>query len=153
VSAQPQDPVAQALEQIMGGEIPGVGYLFAADPEARQASLIHTTPEIVRSQLLRAIEVCAIDAQLPYGQEKKDTISKAALAFAQAYLLLDPSVDQAGVPLGAEAEANAKVAQRFPPRVQPNPAEQAIAEKHKPQSEALRHTRGQTPRPQPRAGG
>lgn len=151
----PEEAQEKVLEEILGAQIPGTGYLFADDPEKRQGQLVETNPEFVRKALLRAIETMAFDACLPFGQEKKESIAKAILASAQAYLLLDPSVDENGIPVegeGSVANAQAKAQQAFPPRVQLPPAAQAIAEKNKPKSEALKHDRGQTPRPQPRVG-
>jgi len=168
VSYQPPQPGLQAdpavarkqaeeqlVEQILGGELPGAGYLYPDDPAKRQQQLIKTTPQFVRDNLLRSIEVMSFALQLPFGEEKLADIGKAILEAAQAYLLLDPTVDENGIPVegeGSLAHAQAKAVHQFPPRVQPNAAEEAIKEKHEPQSTALRKTRGQTPRPQPRVG-
>lgn len=95
----------KVLEEVLGGQIPGAGYLFADDPEKRQEHMIKTTPEVTRDALLRAVEVCAQNATLPFGMVTKAELGKAALAFSQAYLLLDPSVDETGVPVGAQAIA------------------------------------------------
>lgn len=152
VAEQTQD---QVLQQILGAELPGQGYLFPDDPETRQGQLVKTTPQFVRDNLLRAIEVQAFAAQLPLDEEKPSDIGKLILAMAQAYLLLDPTLDTEGVPVegeGSKAHATAKAAHEFPPRVQENPAEAASKAKHEPQSEALNKTRGQQPRPQPRVG-
>lgn len=101
----PEQQWDQVLEELLGGEIPGEGYLFAKDPEARAKTLIETTPEQVRATLLRAVETLASDCSLPYGADKKSELAKGALALSQAYLLLDPTVDEAGVPVGAQAGA------------------------------------------------
>lgn len=87
------------------GELPGEGYLYAEAPEKREAALVHTTPDRVRAALLRAIEVAAMNVQLPFSEHNPGEWAKAALAFSQAYLLLDPSVDEMGVPVGAQAMA------------------------------------------------
>jgi hypothetical protein len=157
-----QQPPEQESNPVYG-ELPGEGYLFSGDPEERQKQLVSTSPEFVRVAILRAIETCAMNAQLPYGEQSPKEYAQAALAFSQAYLLLDPSVDTEGVPVGAQETAAAEAAAKFsfpvtkggyrePPRVKPNPAENAIAEQHKEQSEELRGARGDRPRPQPRVG-
>jgi len=166
-----QQPPAGEASPIFG-ELPGEGYLFAHDPETRQAALVTTTPEQARAALLRAIELCAQDV-MPYGEQPPKELAQAALAFSQAYLLLDPSVDQEGVPVGAEAIAQADAQARVqahasgqafshptdangykePPRVLPNPAEAAVAAKNMPKTEVLRGARADKPRPQPRVGG
>jgi hypothetical protein len=87
------------------GELPGLGYLYPDAPEKRQATLVKTTPEFARDTLLRAIEVCGFGAMFPFSETKPGEWAKAALAYAQAYLLLDPSVDNQGVPVGAAAMA------------------------------------------------
>lgn len=182
------------LQEILGGEIPGQGYLIPVSPEDREKILVPTDPDKVRSHLLRSIETMAIALQLPYGAEKKGELGKALLECSQAYLLLDPSVDEQGVPIGAQATADAEAQQQTrehagtvekdvnehqghvqaalaahasgqdfkrpvaqsgyvePPRVQPNPAEQQIADKHKSQSQELKGARGDRPLPRPRAG-
>lgn len=137
------------LEQILGGELPGKGYLYADDPEKRQEQMVKTTPEFVRDTLLRATEVLGFDLQLPFSPEKKSELAKAVLACAQAFLLLDPSVDAEGVSIEGRAETEAK----FPPRIAPNPAEKAVAEKNKPKTQALSGTRPDQPRPKPRVNG
>lgn len=171
----------QVLEQLLGGELPGAGYLFQDDPEKRQAQLVKTTPEFVRSALLRAIEVAAFAQTLPFSMEKKSELSDQVLKNAQAYLLLDPSVDENGIPVegpGSKAHATASAQAQFrpppapgqpghqqfeepinkttghpePPRVKPNPAEEEIANEHQGESEDLRGARGDKPRPKPRIG-
>lgn len=96
------------------GELPGLGYLYPDAPEHRQATLVETTPDFARRALLRAIEVASFSAMLPFSENKPDAWGKAILEMSQAYLLLDPSVDQQGVPVGAQAhaqgEAQAQVA-------------------------------------------
>jgi hypothetical protein len=87
------------------GELPGEGYLYAHAPTERQRALVDADPETVRKTLLRAIEVCGTNAQLPFSEKGPNEWARAALEFAQAYLLLDPSVDQQGVPVGAQAQA------------------------------------------------
>lgn len=101
----PEQALEQELEKILGGELPGAGYLFPDDPEKRQVNLVKTTPEFARAALLRAVEVCAFKAQQIYGNTPESEAAKAALAFSQAYLLLDPTVDESGVPVGAQATA------------------------------------------------
>lgn len=145
----------QLVEQLLGGELPGAGYLYADDPAKRQEQLVKTTPDFVRANLLRAMEVLTFDLQLPFSEDKKADVGKAILECAQAYLLLDPTVDETGNPVegeGSKAQAQAKAAHQFPPRVGLNDAANAISAKHEPQTKALRKTRGQTPRPQPRVG-
>lgn len=141
----------QIVQQILGGEIPGTGYLFPApdDPDA-PPRVRAPTPDEVRGELLRAIKAQAMMAQLPFGQERPPDVGKAALELAQTYLLLDPSVDSEGVGIEGRAEATAKAVQKFPPRVEPNAAEENLNAKTKPQQEALKHDRGQTPVPRPR---
>lgn len=90
--------------------------------------------------------------QLPYGEDKKADLGHALLACSQSYLLLDPSVDEEGVSVEGRAEADAKAAQKFPPRVEPNAAEKNLDEKTKDKQESLKHDRGQTPTPRPRVG-
>lgn len=162
-SAQTGQPGPSEEPNPVYGELPGEGYLFAHDPETRQSTLIQTTPDFARATLLRAIEVLGFDASLPYGEQPPKEYAQSILALSQAYLLLDPSVDTEGIPVGAKEEAGARAQAKFqfpvtkgghpePPRVNPNPAENAIAEKHKEQSEELRGARGDRPRPQPRVG-
>ena len=110
-----QPAVALNVEALIGqlppqpppqyGELPGEGYLYAGAPEIRQAALVKTTPEFARDALLRSIEVAAMNSMLPFSEKTPSEWAKAALAFSQAYLLLDPSVDNQGVPVGAEAHA------------------------------------------------
>lgn len=154
--AGPQPPQApemqQLLEQLLGGELPGQGYLYADDPAKRQQQLVRTTPDFVRANLLRAIEVMTFDLQLPFSEDKKADVGHALLAAAQAYLLLDPSVDQEGVSIEGRANAEAQAQARFPPRVPPNAAEGKIKTKNESKSKALRGTRPQQPRPSPRIG-
>ena len=186
--------LSKMLEQALGGEIPGKGYLFPADPAERKSALIPVDVDQVRDQLLRSLETMAIGLQLPYGAEKKGELGKSILEVAQAYLLLDPSVDATGVPVGAAATAQAEATEglkaqehgqnmqaksheadlaartaahasgqafehpetlsgyKEPPRVKPNPAEQAIGEAAKPKEEILKGARGDMPRPKPRVG-
>ena len=92
-----EERTKKVMEEILGGQIPGADYLFAADPETRMKNMIQTTPDVVRMQLLRAIEVAAANSVMPFGMEKKAELGKMALEMAQAYLLLDPSVDNEGV--------------------------------------------------------
>lgn len=84
------------------GEPPGEGYLYARDPIFRQAAMVHTTPDIVRVMLLRAMEVAAQNSLLPFNEEGAMKNADAALKFAQAYLLIDPEVDAEGVPVAAK---------------------------------------------------
>lgn len=142
----------EELERILGGELPGAGYEFAEDPEKRQANLVQTDAEYVRAALLRAAEVVGIELSMPFGLNKKADLGKALLAISQSYLLLDPTVDAEGVSVDGRAEAQAKAVAKFPPRVQPNPAEKAEEAKNKGKTEALSHTRADTPRPKPRVG-
>jgi hypothetical protein len=87
------------------GELPGLGYLYANAPEMRQAALVTTTPEFARMALLRGIETAAMASMLPFSENKPSEWGKAILEMAQAYLLLDPSVDSQGVPVGAPQAA------------------------------------------------
>lgn len=154
-AAARQQAQQQLIEQILGGELPGSGYLYADDPAKRQEQLVKTTADFVRDNLLRAIEVLTFDLQLPFSEDKKADVGKAILECAQAYLLLDPTVDETGNPVegeGSKAQAMAKAQHQFPPRVQPNAAEEGIKQENEGKSDALRGTRGQTPRPQPRVG-
>lgn len=85
------------------GEPPGEGYLYARDPWFRQAALVHTDPDVVRLMILRAMEVTAYNMMLPFSQEKVAGNADALLKAAQAYLLIDPSVDNEGVPVATKA--------------------------------------------------
>jgi hypothetical protein len=89
------------------GEPPGEGYLYAREPETRQQALVTTTPEIVRDMLLRAMEVAASNSLLPFNETDAEKQGRAALAFAQAYLLIDPSVDSEGVNVAHKAAVGA----------------------------------------------
>lgn len=89
------------------GEPPGEGYLYARDPGTRQRAMVATNPEIVRDMLLRAMETAAQNALLPFNETDAEKQGKAALAFAQAYLLIDPSVDSEGVSIAGKAAAQA----------------------------------------------
>jgi hypothetical protein len=187
-------------EEPLFGELPGEGYLYPHAIDVRLRAMVQTNPEAVRMALLRAIEVAATAAQLPFSENKPSEYGHMALMMSQAYLLLDPSVDQHGVPVDKEEEhveghqgeesstapggssapkktggggagsqpksittGGEKGHQTFkravtrhghvePPRVQMNPAEEAIKKKHEEQEEDLRGARGDIPRPQPRVG-
>jgi len=89
------------------GETPGEGYIYAHAPQQRQAAMVQTTPELVRDMLLRAIEVASQNALLPFSEQPPGQWGDLMLRAAQAYLLLDPSVDQNGVPVGAQAHEQA----------------------------------------------
>lgn len=89
------------------GEPPGLGYLYAHDPEFRQLSLVTTTPDLVRHMILRSMEVLATNMQLPFNEEGAAKNSDALLKCAQAYLLIDPAVDAEGVPVAGKATAQA----------------------------------------------
>jgi len=173
---QSEEATQHVLEEILGGQIPGAGYLFPDDPEKRQANLIKTTPEVVRDELLRAIEVCAQNVQMAFGMEKKAEMGRVALELSQAYLLLDPSVDNQGIPIEAKAEidretkaheanleahkaAHASGAAfelpgnfKAPPRVKLPPAAQAVSEKNKSKANMLKATKASKPTPKPRSG-
>lgn len=171
--APQQDPrqaqLDQIVQQILGGEIPGTGYLFPSPDDAPRGPA--PTPDEVRQEMLRAINVCAKDIQLPFGQEKKADAAKTVLALSQSYLLLDPSLDEEGLPAegpGSKASAAAAAAAEHPtapegaggakkavshPRAKPNPAEEKLSDRTKSMQADLRDARGQTPRPRPRAGG
>jgi len=143
----------QALEKTIGGDLPGGGYLF---PDGTQDP--RPAPDIadVRNELLRAIKTLALMVQLPYGEDKKADVGHCILALGQTYLLTDPTLDNEGVPVegpGSKAHAQALATHEFPPRVQPNPAEERLNERTKPEQEALKHDRGQAPLPRPRANG
>lgn len=160
------------------GEVPGEGYLYQGAPTKRQETLVTTTPEVVRDALLRGIETAAQNSLLPFSENKPAEWGHAALMFAQAYLLLDPEVDNEGVPVGAKAvgeaaaghaehaanasvdAANTQAAEEHvtesgykePPRVKLGAAAQKVGEKNKDKSEILKGGRGDNPRPQPRVG-
>ena len=80
------------------GELPGLGYLYPNAPEERWQTLLRTTPEFVRDALLRSIEVACFSAMMPFSENRPGEWGKTILEMSQAYLLLDPSVDQQGVP-------------------------------------------------------
>lgn len=146
---------AKVLEEILGAELPGEGYAFPDDPAKRQAQLIKTTPEFVRANLLRAIEVQSFYAQLPLSEENRAECARLILALSQSYLLLDETLDQNGIPVegpGSVAHATALAQHQFPPRPQPNAQEEGIAKKNEAKSDALKGTRPAQPRPQPRVG-
>lgn len=162
-SPQPEEP------NRLSGELPGAGYLFPPDPAQREQALVPTTPEFVRNALLRAIETQAFGMMMPYDEKEPDKRAHAILMAAQAYLLLDPTVDEQGVPVGAQqtaqAAANAAFPQqpaftektdasghREPPKRNVPPAAQAIQAKNKPKEEVLKGARGSNPRPRPRIG-
>lgn len=158
------------------GEPPGEGYLYARDPAFRQAALIHTDPEIVRTMLLRAMEVLATNLLLPFNEEKAVGNADAILKLAQSYLLIDPSVDAEGVPVamkaalsaagqaagaagspqpGGQAHGQVKKGANVgghaqPPRVVPGAAAQAIEQMHEHAEEVLQGARGSRPLPRPR---
>jgi hypothetical protein len=89
------------------GEPPGLGYLYAHDPEFRQLALVSTTPEIVRKMILRSMEVVATNTLLPFNEEGAAKNADAMLKMAQAYLLIDPAVDAEGVPVAGKQTAMA----------------------------------------------
>lgn len=84
------------------GEPPGEGYLYPHDPEFRQATLVSTSPDMVRAMILRAMEVAATAALLPFDEEGAAKKAEALLKMAQAYLLIDPAVDSEGVPVAGK---------------------------------------------------
>ena len=102
------------------GEPPGEGYLYAHDPETRQAAMVETNPEVVRDMLLRAMETAAQNALLPFNETDVEKQARAALAFAQSYLLIDPSVDSEGVNVAHKAAVGA-MAQMAQSATQPQP--------------------------------
>lgn len=160
------------LEQLLGGDLPGEGFLNPDDPGENDPRPV-PTPDVVRDELLRASRTMAIALQLPYSEEKKADLGHAMLAAAQAYLLLDPTLDAEGVQQigeGSAPEHAAEVAQKFPaptaeggeaakrktvnhPRVQPNSAEKRLDTRTKSMQADIKGARGQAPRPRPRAGG
>jgi hypothetical protein len=89
------------------GEPPGEGYLYARDPETRQRAMVETNPDVCRDMLLRAMETAAQNALLPFNETDVEKQGRAALAFAQAYLLIDPSVDAEGVNVAHKAAVGA----------------------------------------------
>lgn len=126
------------------------------DSNSLGAQLISQNIDVdqVRSYLLNAIKAAAENYVVQDDPAGKDVHGQAALQFAQSYLLIDPTLDKEGLPAegpGSKAHAQAKAQHEFPPKVHPNAAMQASADKHKLQGEALEHDRGQTPRPSPRA--
>lgn len=156
LSGQPSDAeINQFLEQLLGGDLPGEGFLF---PDSKTLDEPRVVPDVqqVRDELLRAIRNMAVALQMPYSEEKKADLGHALLSSSQSYLLLDPSLDTEGLPAegpGSKAHAQALATHEFPPRVQPNAAEERLNEKTKPKQEALKHDRGQSPLPRPRANG
>lgn len=158
------------------GELPGEGYLFAHDPATRQAAVISTTPEFVRMTILRAMEVAATNAQLPYAEVDVSKQAEALLRMAQAYLLIDPAVDSEGVPVagkamaqaaqgiltaqaapqpvssGGEAHGTIKKKPGQPPRVLPGAAAQNLSNMHEHLEELIQGDRGSRPLPRPRIG-
>jgi len=104
----------------MYGEPPGEGYLYARDPETRQAAMVETNPNVVRDMLLRAMETAAQNALLPFNETDVEKQARAALAFAQSYLLIDPSVDSEGVNVAHKAAVGA-MAQMAQSATQPQP--------------------------------
>lgn len=90
------------------GEPPGLGYLYAREAEFRQAALVDTSPELVRKMILRSMEVVAQNVLLPFNEEGAAKNADALLRMAQAYLLIDPSVDAEGVPVAAKAMGQAQ---------------------------------------------
>lgn len=157
----------ELVQQILGGEIPGEGYLQPQAPD-KLPEPIGTTPERVRGRLLRAIETCAASVAMPFGADKKSDLGKAILEISQSYLLLDPSLDENGVPVegpGSQAHAAAAAQAAFPvpgegarktvthPKAEPNAAEEALNDRTKSMQKDLAGARGQTPRPTPHVGG
>jgi hypothetical protein len=108
------------------GEPPGEGYLYAHDPETRQQAMVTTNADVVRDMLLRAMETAAQNALLPFSETDVEKQGRAALAFAQAYLLIDPSVDSEGVNVAHKAAVGA-MAQMAQSAAQPQPAPGATA--------------------------
>lgn len=158
----------ELVQQILGGEIPGEGYLQPQAPD-KLPEPIATTPDRVRGRLLRAIETCASSVAMPFGSDKKSDLGKAILEMAQSYLLLDPSLDENGIPVegpGSIAHASAAAQAAFPapgegaarktvshPKAEPNAAEEELNARTKPMQKDLAGARGQTPRPTPHVGG
>src|SRR5215471_13750025 len=110
----------------LNGEPPGEGYLYAHDPETRQRAMVATNPEVVRNMLLRAMETAAQNVLLPFNEVDVEKQGRAALALAQAYLLIDPSVDAEGVNVAHKAAVGA-MAQMAQSAAQPQPAPGATA--------------------------
>lgn len=161
--------INEFLQSLLGGDLPGEGFLNPAAPGENEPR-ITPTPEQVRDELLRAVRVMALALQLPYSEEKKADLGHALLAASQSYLLLDPSLDEEGLPAegpGSKAHAAARAAAEFPaptpgapgrktvshPTVKPNAAEEALNQRTKSMQKDLKGARGQSPRPRPRLSG
>lgn len=163
------EQIDKFLEELLGGDLPGEGFLF---PDPEHAAEPRTTPTVeqVRDELLRAMQNSAIALQLPYSEDKKADLGHALLTAAQAYLLIDPSLDTEGVPVegpGSKAHAQAAAQAAFPPpaapgqpqhrvvktpRAKPNAAEGRLDTRTQALQKDLQGSRGQTPRPRPRIG-
>lgn len=114
----------------------GISFMGPEEQDAFKADAEKASANGVRAQLLRAMEVCAQNATMPLSSKSPKEYSQAALQFAQAFLLIDPSVDAEGVPLEHHVELNA--------------AAQKIAAENKPKTEELKGARADNPRPKPR---
>lgn len=105
--ARPLEDVPQLPDPSPGsapplyGEAPGEGYMYARAPLVRQRAMVHTDPEVVRQVMLRSMEWLASSAPFPFSQEGAKNQADAVLKLAQAYLLIDPTVDAQGVPVAA----------------------------------------------------
>ena len=163
--------IDEFLQNLLGGDLPGEGFLNPAAPGENEPR-VTPTPDQVRDELLRAVRVMAMALQLPYSEEKKADLGHALLAASQSYLLLDPSLDEEGLPAegpGSKAHAAAAASAEFPPpapgapapsrktvshpTVKPNAAEETLNQRTKSMQKDLKGARGQAPRPRPRVSG
>jgi hypothetical protein len=71
--------------------------------QADTRGLMTIDPEAVTQSLLRAIQTAADRATMSEVVQEMDDAGKAALAFTQALVLMDPSLGQHGVPLAHDA--------------------------------------------------
>jgi hypothetical protein len=146
--------INEFLENLLGGDLPGEGFLNPAAPGENEPR-ITPTPDQVRDELLRAVRVMAMALQLPYSEEKKADLGHALLAASQSYLLLDPSLDEEGLPAegpGSKAHSQAAAALAHP-TVAPNAAEEKLNSRTKTMQQAIKGARGQSPKPRPRVSG
>lgn len=164
----PQNPTDQQIDEflqsLVGGDLPGEGFLNP-DAPGQDEPRFTPSPQEVRDELLRALRVMALSLQLPYSEEKKADVGHALLAAGQAYLLIDPTLDQEGLPAegpGSKAHSQASASAEFPPpalntvthpKAKPNAAEEALNKRTKAMQADIKGARGQSPRPRPRVSG
>jgi hypothetical protein len=156
---QPPEPSPhEQLEQEIMPDVVAQGFGFAGHPPG-SAQPRKTSAEQCRDWLLRGIEVMMQDAALPFAQHSPREYGQAALAMAEAYLLLDPDIDteeaagEGGGSNGSMTHAGSTKPGEVPKKVKMPPAVAKVRNKNKPHDNAIRRVTHDHPKVQPKVGG